>query len=156
MLDFPIPGRDDLVIYNVVFDFNGTLATDGKLLPTVKEMINILSQLADIYILSSDTYDSVNEECKDLNATVHVVSGKYSSFEKRRFVNELGTKNTICIGNGMNDIEMFEICALSIIVIGDEGCSAKAFLKADIVVKEIKDALLLLLNPKRITATMRN
>lgn len=50
---------------------------------------------------------------------------------------------------------MFEICALSILIVGDEGYSAKALLKADIVVKSSEDALMLLLNPKRITATLR-
>ncbi len=36
--------------------------------------------------------------------------------EKKEFVNTLGFERTICVGNGMNDIGMFEACALSIIV----------------------------------------
>lgn len=156
MIRIAIPGRDDIIIENIVFDFNGTLATDGKLLPGVKAAIEAISQLADVYILSSDTYDSVIEECKGLNVRIRLLSGNYIGFEKRRFVKELGAKNTICIGNGMNDIEMFEICALSIIVSGEEGCAAKALLKADLVVTNINTALQLIQNPKRITATLRN
>ena len=31
MLKIEIPGQEDLTVKNIVFDFNGTLATDGKL-----------------------------------------------------------------------------------------------------------------------------
>jgi soluble P-type ATPase len=50
---------------------------------------------------------------------------------------------------------MFEVSALPIVIIGDEGCSSKTLLKADIVVKNVEDALSLIINPKRIVATLR-
>ena len=75
--------------------------------------------------------------------------------EKKEFVQKLGWESTVCIGNGVNDAGMFEVSALSIIIMGEEGCAVKALTKADIVVKNSEDALNLLLNPKRITATLR-
>jgi soluble P-type ATPase len=155
MLRIPIPGRDELVIENVVFDFNGTLAADGKIKPEVKEMIGRIRELADVFILTSDTYGSVVNECRDLGVTVRVLNGSNCSPEKRDFVERLGTGSTICVGNGMNDIDMFDACALSFIIIGEEGCSARALLKADIAVGNITDALAMILNPRRITATLR-
>lgn len=157
MLEIIIPGHNDLSIQNIVFDFNGTLATDGKLKPALKEMLAEIKNFTDIdiYILSSDTYGSVQNECRDIGIKVQVLSGKNGRIEKKEFVQALGTENTICIGNGMNDTGMFEVCALSIVIIGEEGCSAKALMKADIAVKSSEDALMLLLNPKRITATLR-
>ena len=133
MLKITIPGQNELSVKNAVFDFNGTLATDGKLKSSVREMLVEIEKFLDIYILSSDTYGSVQNE----------------------FVRLLGADDTICIGNGKNDIGMFEICALSILVVGEEGCSVKTLLKSDIVVKNSEDALMLLMNPKRITATLR-
>ncbi|MHC6180104.1 HAD family hydrolase [Clostridium sp. JNZ X4-2] len=155
MLRITIPGQNEFSVKNVVFDFNGTLATDGKLKSPVKKILVEIERFLDIYILSSDTYGSVQNECKDIGAKVQVLKGSSGSVKKKEFVQLLGAEDTICIGNGKNDIGMFEICALSILIIGEEGCSAKALLKADIIVKSSEDALMLLLNPKRITATLR-
>jgi soluble P-type ATPase len=45
--------------------------------------------------------------------------------------------------------------ALGIAVLGDEGLSVSAMQNADLVVKNISDALDLFLKPKRLTATLR-
>lgn len=156
MLKITIPGQEDLIIKHIVLDFNGTLATDGKIKPALKEMLAEITKISDVHILSSDTYGSVLNECKDVGIRVQVLSGNNGSLEKRKFVQELGAKSTICIGNGTNDTGMFDICALAIILMGEEGCSAKALAKADIAVKSSEDALALLLNPRRITATVRD
>jgi soluble P-type ATPase len=55
----------------------------------------------------------------------------------------------------VNDSLMMKKAALGIIVIGEEGASVKAINNADIVVKDIHDALDLLLNKIRIKATLR-
>ncbi|MEY8764744.1 MULTISPECIES: HAD family hydrolase [Clostridium] len=154
MLKITIPGQNELSVKNAVFDFNGTLATDGKLKSSVREMLVEIEKFLDIYILSSDTYGSVQNECRNVGAKVQVLKGS-GGMKKKEFVRLLGADDTICIGNGKNDIGMFEICALSILVVGEEGCSVKTLLKSDIVVKNSEDALMLLMNPKRITATLR-
>ena len=51
MIIYEIPGREDLEIKNIVFDYNGTIAKDGKLIEGVKELINSLAEKADIFIL---------------------------------------------------------------------------------------------------------
>ncbi len=155
MLKITIPGRGILNIQHVVFDFNGTLATDGKIHPSLKPLFSQLKEIAEIYVLSADTYGSVEEECGDLDIRVDVLSSKSGTVEKKEFVQKLGAESTVCIGNGVNDAGMFEVSALSIIIMGEEGCAVKALTKADIVVKNSEDALNLLLNPKRITATLR-
>lgn len=155
MIKIKLPEQNELEIENAVFDFNGTLAVDGRLHPKVKEMITKTKELLNVYILSSDTFESVQKECSSLGVHVEILQGDHCSTRKRRFVNSLGPEKTICIGNGMNDIGMFQICALSIVVIGDEGCSAKALSVSDIAVKDIEDAINLLLNPQRMIATLR-
>jgi len=55
----------------------------------------------------------------------------------------------------MNDRLMLEKSALSVAVIGDEGASFKAVSSSDIVIKNINDAFELILNPKRLIASLR-
>jgi len=61
----------------------------------------------------------------------------------------------IGIGNGNNDCSMLEKSELGILVIGKEGASTKALLKSNLVVTDIKDAINLFLNEKRLIATLR-
>ena len=72
-----------------------------------------------------------------------------------KIVNNIDSKVTMTIGNGNNDVEMFEESILSVAVIGDEGCAVKAIFAADIITNNIDDAIDLILNPHRIKATLR-
>jgi len=83
------------------------------------------------------------------------IKPKNGSEQKRDFVSKIGAENCVCVGNGSNDALMFKECNFSIAVIGQEGLSTQAFQNADIVVKDISDALNMLSNPKRIVATLR-
>jgi len=81
--------------------------------------------------------------------------GESVSEEKANFISQLGSQNTICIGNGANDVGMFREAALAIAVIGKEGCAVKALKEADIVVNDIQDAFNLVLNPSNLIAALR-
>ena len=59
------------------------------------------------------------------------------------------------MGNGFNDLLMAEACALSVCVIGREGCCGALLGKSDVVVTSIADGLDLLLKPDRLRATLR-
>lgn len=155
MLRIAIPGREDLAIKNVVFDFNGTLAKDGVMAPSLAALVAEVKSTLAVYVLTADTYRSVENQCSNLGIRVHVLDREHGGAAKRRFVQELGAESTVCVGNGVNDAGMFEACALAIVVMGEEGCSTKSLASADIAVRSGEDALGLLLNPKRITATLR-
>jgi len=49
----------------------------------------------------------------------------------------------------------FILMQVAICVIGEEGASVEALLASDVVVKDVKDAINLLLNEKRLIATLR-
>ncbi|AIS53457.1 hypothetical protein TKV_c23310 [Thermoanaerobacter kivui] len=156
MIKINIPGDKNLEIKNLVFDFNGTLAKDGILIDGVKEKIKELSyKSVDIYILTSDTYGTVKEQCKELPIKIEIFDKDNAAEDKKRIVDKLGKENTIVIGNGRNDVEMFKNSRLAIAVLGKEGCYTKALVYADIVVNDIIDAMDLLLNPNRLKATLR-
>ncbi len=156
MLVYDIPGREKIEIKNIVFDYNGTVAVDGKLIDSIKESLIKLKSLANIYILTADTYGSVRAECRDLGIDIKTFPKENASFFKKEIVEDLGSENTICIGNGFNDIEMFKICKISIATIEEEGASGKLLAHADIVVKSIDDAIKLIVNKDRMRATLRN
>ena len=155
MIKMVIPGCGDMEIENIVLDLNGTIATDGKIPSEVKEKINSLSDKAKIYILTADTQGTASEESSDMSVELLKVSGEDSAEVKLRVVESLDPSRTVAIGNGNNDQLILKEAALGIAVLGDEGISVSAMKNADIVVKNISDALDLFLKPKRLIATLR-
>jgi soluble P-type ATPase len=150
-----IPGWGDFDIENIVIDLNGTVATDGRVLPEVKEKINFLSDQAKIYILAADTQGIANEEILGMNAELIKIPEEDSKQGKFDFLKTLNLEVTVAIGNGSNDQVILKEAALGIAVLGDEGVSVSAIKSADLVVKNIHDALDLFLRPKRLIATLR-
>lgn len=155
MLIYEIPGRDNIEVQNIVFDYNGTIAVDGKLIDGVEGLINKLAEDVSIYILTADTYGTVEKECMGINGKILTFPKENAGKSKKEIVKSLGG-NTICLGNGYNDIPMFEQAALSIAIIEGEGASGKLLAKADIVVRSIFEALTILLNKNMIKATLRS
>lgn len=156
MLIYEIPGRDNIEVRNIVFDYNGTIAVDGKLIDGVEELINKLSENVNIYILTADTYGTVEKECIKINAKVLTFPTVNAGESKRKIVAELGGSKTICMGNGYNDIPMFKEAILSIAIIEGEGMSGKLLGYADIVSRSIIEALEIALSKNMIKAALRN
>ncbi|MDY0234778.1 MAG: HAD family hydrolase [Gudongella sp.] len=156
MLLYEIPGRDNIEIENVVLDYNGTIAIDGKLIDGAKELINILAEHVDIYILTADTYGTVEKECGDINGEIMTFPKENAGESKKKIVEKLGGQRTICVGNGYNDIPMFEEAIISIAVIEGEGVSGKLLSNASIVVRNIIEGINIILNKNMIKATLRN
>jgi soluble P-type ATPase len=155
MLTFHIPGEGVIELNALVLDFNGTIATDGKLIKGVEERLRRLSEHLAIYVVTADTNGSVHSECALIPADIHIIGGNDQAGEKQRFIERL-SPGTAAIGNGRNDAMMFSQSSLAIAVMGHEGCCTETFLKSDVVVSNAHDALDLLLYPNRLTATLRN
>jgi soluble P-type ATPase len=75
---------------------------------------------------------------------------------KLRFVEGLGAVSVVAIGNGRNDRKMLAAAAVGIALVQREGGSAESIASADMVCTGILDALDLLLNPRRMVATLRS
>jgi soluble P-type ATPase len=150
-----IPGWGNIDIENIVIDLNGTIATDGRIAPEVKQKINSLSELAKVYILTADTQGTANEEILGMNAELIKIPEEDSKQGKFDFLKTLNLEMTVVVGNGSNDQLILKEAALGIAVLGDEGVSVSAIKSADVVVKNIQNALDLLLKPKRLIATLR-
>lgn len=155
MLIIKIPGYKDLKIKYLVSDLNGTLANHGKIRENTAVLLNKLSQHLKVYIITADTFGIAGEVCRSLEAELTVLRGEGEREGKATFVKLLGSEETVTLGNGANDELMLEQAVLGIAVMGEEGCCTKSLLKSDIVVKDIDDALWMLLKPDLIKAALR-
>lgn len=153
MIELDIPGRGTLQLAHAVFDVNGTLAFDGTLLPGVVERITALRERLTVHMLTADTYSSQADIDAALGLRATVITR--GAAEKAAYVLTLGADQVVALGNGANDRSMMQAAVLSIAVLGREGLATSALTAADIVVPTINDALDLLLNPRRLVATLR-
>ncbi|SMP57218.1 ATPase P [Anoxynatronum buryatiense] len=156
-LHFQIPGDKTYTIRQVVFDLNGTLAVGGEIAPSVQQLLTRLASHVQLYVITADTHQTAPQIQRLLGdaASVKVISGTHTAHEKERFVESLGAHETIALGNGANDMKMLEKAALSVAIIGGEGVYAPLLAVADLAVTRIEDALVLLLEPNRLVATLR-
>lgn len=155
MIRVEIPGYGGVEIKHVVFDFNGTLAVGGYVAAGVREMFGQLAKLVDIYVITADTFGSVQAELTEEPLKVIRISGKDERAEKLAFVQQLGSQQTLAIGNGNNDALMLREAAIGIAVMGREGCAKSALDNADLLVGDILCALEMLICPERLKATLR-
>ena len=156
MIKISIPGFKNLQIDHVVCDYNGTLAVDGELLPGVRDLLITLSSSVDIHVITADTFGLAKAQLSGMPAALKIISLENQSEEKLEFISKLGSDTVFAIGNGMNDRKMLASAAVGIALIQKEGASSATVASADIVSSSIIDALDLLLNPKRLIATLRS
>lgn len=154
-LNISIPNFKELRLRHIVLDYNGTLAKDGILKVEVKERLPILCKLLNVHVITSDTFGNVQSQIKDFNLKINVLCSDDHTLEKANYIKKLGVETCLAVGNGNNDTQMLKDAAISIAIIGNEGCSTKALMNSDIVCKEISDALDLLLNKNRLIASLR-
>lgn len=156
MLLYEIPGRENIEIENIVFDYNGTIAVNGKLIQGVEEAINTLSKSLNVFILTADTYGTVEDQCKGIKAKILTFPRENAGESKRDIVKKLGSSKTVTIGNGFNDVPMFKEAILSIGIIEGEGMSGSLIMESDIVVGNIIDGINIVGNKNMVKATLRN
>lgn len=150
-----LPGQGALTIRALVLDLNGTVTTDGALIPGVAERVCALLPRVDVFLVTADTLGTAGAVAQELGCALYVLERGREAEQKRDWVRQLGAGHTAAIGNGANDVLMLKEAALGIAVIGQEGTAVPALLAADVVVPDIRDALDLLLRPARLTATLR-
>lgn len=155
MIEIEVPGREaPYRIRSVVLDYNGTVARDGLLLESAAERIRTLTEHAEVFVLTADTYGTVERQCEGLGAVVRTFPRAGAALCKEEIVRELG--DGVCaVGNGFNDIRMFDAAELRIAVMEREGVCAALLPHADVLVQSPADALDLLLKPDRLRATLR-
>jgi soluble P-type ATPase len=149
------PGAADLSLEHLLLDFNGTIACDGELIEGVGSRLDALSSLISLTVVTADTFGTVSRQLETFPIYIRLIGPNRQDEEKLSVLKELGTDRSACIGNGRNDRLILRESALGIAVIQEEGTALDALSAADVVCPSILLALDLLLNPKRLTATLR-
>lgn len=155
MIEITISGRGQYKFEHLVLDLNGTIALDGKIIEGVPGRLELLRELVDVVIVTSDTRGTAQELEKSLQVKIYKVDSGDEQAKKLNLVQQLGRDTTVSIGNGSNDASMLKESILGICVLGPEGTSSEAIMNCDLVISNINAALDLLLKPERLIATLR-
>lgn len=156
MISVKIPGRKALKIQHIVLDYNGTMATDGKISDEVRILLKEIGHQLKIHVLTADTFGNAQSELNGTDCTLVILAPSQQDKQKEIYLKKLGAKKVVAVGNGRNDERMLKRAAIGIAVIQKEGAAARTVKAADIVCTSITDALEMLLYPLRLTATLRN
>ncbi len=156
MLQIDIPSRGVLCCQDLVLDYNGTLAVDGRLLPGVQKRLQLLAEQVRVHVITADTFGSVAREVASLPCRLAIIPANEQDAAKYRYGQEWGLETLVAIGNGRNDQQLLKAAGLGIAIMQAEGVSTGAVLAADLLVPDILAALDLLLLPQRLIATLRN
>ncbi len=156
MIHINIPGGESLQLSHVVMDYNGTLAGDGELITGVETCLQQLAGVSELHVISADIHGSVAKKLAGLPVKLHIIKGSNQDRQKVDIVYSLGSQGVVAVGNGANDYLMLKRAVLGIGLIQTEGAALKTLLTADIICTSIVDALNLLINQKRLQATLKN
>lgn len=103
-----------------MLDVNGTLSRRGELIDGVADRLAVLANDLRCHLLTADTFGTAEQLGQLLGAEVtRILDGT----DKAVLVNSVGGEATVAIGNGRNDVAMFDVARPSIAVLGPEGAS---------------------------------
>ena len=156
MIRIVVPGYGEISLDHVVLDYNGTLATDGQLPRGVRTLLNNIAERVELHIVTADTFGRVKSGIEGIRCKLSILSQQHQALAKQQYIQNIGSDRVVAIGNGRNDRLMVKDAALGIAIIGAEGSAIETLLASDVVCKSGQDALELLLNPKRLIATLRS
>ncbi|HCF60655.1 MAG TPA: ATPase P [Myxococcales bacterium] len=155
MLAVDIPGFGGLSLEHLVLDYNGTLAVDGALIAGVPERLRRLSANMQVHVITADTRGMARAALTGLPLKLDILAKGAEAEGKLDFVRQLGAHRVAALGNGRNDALMLGEVALGIAVLEKEGLAVDALTSAAAVAPGIEAALDMLLDPLRLTATLR-
>jgi len=156
MIEISIPGFGHVALEHIVMDYNGTMACDGRVLDRVGGLVTTLSKQVTIHVVTADTFGRAAGELKDLPLTLSVLGEEAQDQGKLAYIEALGSDVCACIGNGRNDAAMLERARIGIALLQEEGASIKTVSAADILCRNIAEALTLFIREKRRIATLRS
>ena len=152
MIHIDIPNRSTITLHHAVFDVNGTLAVDGIPIPGVADALRSLSGLLSIHLLTAGTHGNLATLEQEFGHALTIIQ---NGEQKAAFVQQLGPESVIAFGNGANDIPMLRLAAIGVAVLASEGLATGVLQVADVLTTSPIDAIQLVLNPKRLMATLR-
>ncbi len=154
-MEIKIPGREQLIINTIIFDYNGTLAQDGIIPSEVKTALYHLAENLNVIVLTADTFHTVERALQDFPGKIVVLNAEDQTHAKQEIVIKNNAETTAAVGNGANDRLMLQAAKLGICVISGEGAWVPTLNCADIAVTNPMSVFGLFDHPGRIKATLR-
>ncbi|HVN07960.1 MAG TPA: ATPase P [Patescibacteria group bacterium] len=157
-----IPGIGRRHFRILVSDFTGTLSLGGRLTAGVRPALAALAKQLDVYVLTADTFGTVGQALARLPLEIHHLTGPGGNHDrqKRAYVRKFDLCSVVALGNGNLDRLMLQAVArgggLAIAVDNGEGCAIDAIRNANLFISGAANALALLLNTRRLKATLRS
>ncbi len=159
MIAVDVPGHGPVRIARVVSDYTGTLACGGVLAPSVRERLVRLASAVEIIVMTSDTFGTAQRELAGLPVSVHLLTGAGHDEQKAAFARAHEPAEIAAFGNGANDRLLLRTVhtagGVAVAVDNGEGCAQSTIQNAQIVVHGADAALDLLLDTRRLVATLR-
>ncbi|WP_456366335.1 HAD family hydrolase [Thermococcus sp.] len=149
-MEVEVPNYGTVKFSAVLFDLNGTLGEAGRVSKEVKELLKRLCEKYTVVVLSSNTFGTLGEEMEGIPVRVESVK---DGIEKAKIAEAYSPY--AAVGNGNNDVAMLEAAELAFCVIGPEGAAVDALLVSDIAVRDVRDAMKMLLDERKLIATLR-
>lgn len=150
-----IPGYKVLDLKYLVLDYNGTIAIDGYIPDYMREGLRRLADRFRIFVVTADTHGNAGAQCAGLPVEIYTFPSSDAAHAKQEIVEKLGSEKCVCVGNGRNDVLMCRIAGLSVAVMDAEGMYGRLSAEADVCVRSMREGLELLMNEKRLIATLR-
>jgi soluble P-type ATPase len=154
-----IPGFGKIEFRSIVSDYTGTHSRGGKITHEVERRLIHLSELVDIHILTADTFGTAERELGDIPVSIHRLLAEAQDVQKMEFVRGCQPQYAAAFGNGNNDRLLLktvrEAGGLAVAVDNGEGCAIEALQNANLFIVGAENALDLLIETKRLKATLR-
>lgn len=72
-MEIDIPGFGALRVAQVVLDYNGTLAVDGRLIPGVKPRLNRLAASLTVHVITADTFGKARGSLRGVDCSLEIL-----------------------------------------------------------------------------------
>jgi soluble P-type ATPase len=154
-MELKIPGREPLCLEHILFDYNGTLALDGKLIEGASARLITLADSLTLHVITADTFGTVASALEGVPCRLKVIPPGSQAQSKLDYLLQLGKEKTLTVGNGANDALMLREAAIGCALLQQEGLATAAWREADIVFHSLFDLFDCLADPRRMIATLR-
>jgi len=153
-----VPGFGRRHIRFIVSDYTGTHSCGGSIAPEIKHKLRELVTRVDLHIVTGDTFGTAERELAGI-AAPYKLRAERQDVQKAEYVSQFDLRQVAALGNGNNDRLMLKAVkeggGVAIAVDNGEGCAVDALRNADLFVVGAGNAIDLLLDPARLTATLR-
>ncbi|MDA3781400.1 MAG: hypothetical protein PF487_14415 [Bacteroidales bacterium] len=152
-MKYEVSGVGEYNIDSIVFDLNGTIAFNGKLIKGVKKRFKRLKKLGfHLVIVSSDQHGNGKSIAKSLDVDFYTAA---NTDDKEKVLKKLSNPNIAAVGNGRVDMGLFRYSMLSIAIIESEGMHSEVMTTADLIFTSINNVLDFFINKNIFEATLK-